>query len=65
MARNPERRRRKAEAEARERGASTEEIKLAEQGRSAQKSLLKTPVSGARLTSGFGMRLHQIGRAHV
>jgi murein DD-endopeptidase MepM/ murein hydrolase activator NlpD len=31
-----------------------------EQGRSAQKSLLKTPVSGARLTSGFGMRLHPL-----
>lgn len=30
------------------------------QGRSAQKSLLKTPVSGARLTSGFGMRLHPL-----
>ena len=31
-----------------------------EQGRSAQKSLLKTPVSGARLTSGFGMRRHPL-----
>ena len=31
-----------------------------EKGRSAQKSLLKTPVSGARLTSGFGMRLHPL-----
>ena len=31
-----------------------------EQGRSAQKSLLKTPVSGAKLTSGFGMRLHPL-----
>ena len=30
------------------------------QGRSAQKSLLKTPVSGARLTSGFGMRRHPL-----
>jgi murein DD-endopeptidase MepM/ murein hydrolase activator NlpD len=29
-------------------------------GRSAQKSLLKTPVSGARLTSGFGMRRHPL-----
>lgn len=31
-----------------------------EQGRSAQKSLLKTPVSGARITSGFGMRRHPL-----
>ena len=31
-----------------------------ELGRSAQKSLLKTPVSGARLTSGFGMRRHPL-----
>lgn len=31
-----------------------------EDGRSAQKSLLKTPVSGARLTSGFGMRRHPL-----
>ena len=31
-----------------------------DQGRSAQKSLLKTPVSGARLTSGFGMRRHPL-----
>jgi len=31
-----------------------------EKGRSAQKSLLKTPVSGAKLTSGFGMRLHPL-----
>lgn len=31
-----------------------------EKGRSAQKSLLKTPVSGARLTSGFGMRMHPL-----
>lgn len=31
-----------------------------ENGRSAQKSLLKTPVSGARLTSGFGMRVHPL-----
>lgn len=31
-----------------------------EQGRGAQKSLLKTPVSGARLTSGFGMRRHPL-----
>ncbi len=29
-------------------------------GRSATKSLLKTPISGARLTSGFGMRLHPL-----
>ncbi len=29
-------------------------------GRSAQKSLLKTPVSGAKLTSGFGMRRHPL-----
>ncbi len=29
-------------------------------GRSAQKSLLKTPVSGARITSGFGMRRHPL-----
>jgi len=31
-----------------------------ENGRGAQKSLLKTPVSGARLTSGFGMRRHPL-----
>jgi murein DD-endopeptidase MepM/ murein hydrolase activator NlpD len=31
-----------------------------ENGRSAQKSLLKTPVSGARITSGFGMRRHPL-----
>jgi murein DD-endopeptidase MepM/ murein hydrolase activator NlpD len=31
-----------------------------ENGRSARKSLLKTPVSGARLTSGFGMRRHPL-----
>ena len=31
-----------------------------EQGRSATKSLLRTPVSGARLTSGFGMRRHPL-----
>ena len=31
-----------------------------DKGRSAQKSLLKTPVSGARLTSGFGMRRHPL-----
>ncbi len=31
-----------------------------ENGLSAQKSLLKTPVSGARLTSGFGMRRHPL-----
>ncbi|MGE3867434.1 MAG: peptidoglycan DD-metalloendopeptidase family protein [Hyphomonadaceae bacterium] len=29
-------------------------------GRSARKSLMKTPIDGARLTSGFGMRLHPI-----
>lgn len=29
-------------------------------GKSVKKSLLKTPVDGARLTSGFGMRLHPI-----
>jgi murein DD-endopeptidase MepM/ murein hydrolase activator NlpD len=29
-------------------------------GRSASRSLLKTPVSGARLTSGFGMRVHPL-----
>ncbi|MBI3672599.1 MAG: M23 family metallopeptidase [Rhizobiales bacterium] len=31
-----------------------------ENGRSATKSLLKTPVSGARITSGFGMRIHPV-----
>ena len=31
-----------------------------DQGRSATKSLAKTPVSGARLTSGFGMRKHPL-----
>lgn len=31
-----------------------------DRGRSATKSLLKTPVSGARLTSGFGMRRHPL-----
>jgi murein DD-endopeptidase MepM/ murein hydrolase activator NlpD len=31
-----------------------------EKGRSATKSLAKTPVSGARLTSGFGMRKHPL-----
>lgn len=31
-----------------------------ENGRSASKSLLKTPVSGAKLTSGFGMRRHPL-----
>jgi murein DD-endopeptidase MepM/ murein hydrolase activator NlpD len=29
-------------------------------GRSARKSLLRTPIDGARLTSGFGMRRHPI-----
>jgi murein DD-endopeptidase MepM/ murein hydrolase activator NlpD len=29
-------------------------------GRSASRSLLKTPISGARLTSGFGMRRHPL-----
>ncbi len=31
-----------------------------ERGHSATKSLLKTPVSGARMTSGFGMRRHPL-----
>lgn len=31
-----------------------------ERGNSATKSLLKTPVSGARMTSGFGMRRHPL-----
>jgi murein DD-endopeptidase MepM/ murein hydrolase activator NlpD len=31
-----------------------------ESGRSASRSLLKTPISGARLTSGFGMRKHPL-----
>ena len=31
-----------------------------ERGQSATKALLKTPVSGARLTSGFGMRRHPL-----
>jgi murein DD-endopeptidase MepM/ murein hydrolase activator NlpD len=31
-----------------------------ESGRSATKSLLKTPVSGFKLTSGYGMRLHPL-----
>jgi murein DD-endopeptidase MepM/ murein hydrolase activator NlpD len=31
-----------------------------ENGRSASKALLKTPVSGAKLTSGFGMRRHPL-----
>ena len=31
-----------------------------ENGRSAARSLLKTPVSGAKLTSGFGMRIHPL-----
>ncbi len=33
-----------------------------ENGRSASRALLKTPVSGARLTSGFGMRRHPLLR---
>ena len=33
-----------------------------ENGRSAEKAILKTPVSGARLTSGFGMRRHPLLR---
>ncbi len=33
-----------------------------ETGRSASRALLKTPVSGARLTSGFGMRRHPLLR---
>jgi len=31
-----------------------------ERGQSAKKALLRTPVDGARLSSGFGMRLHPI-----
>ena len=31
-----------------------------ENGRSATKSLLKTPVSGSKITSGFGMRVHPL-----
>ena len=31
-----------------------------EQGRSASKALLKTPVSGSKITSGFGMRKHPL-----
>jgi murein DD-endopeptidase MepM/ murein hydrolase activator NlpD len=31
-----------------------------ENGRSAARALLKTPISGARLTSGFGVRVHPI-----
>jgi murein DD-endopeptidase MepM/ murein hydrolase activator NlpD len=31
-----------------------------ESGRSASRALLKTPVSGARLTSGFGVRVHPL-----
>ena len=31
-----------------------------EAGRSAEKALVKTPVSGARMTSGFGMRRHPL-----
>ena len=31
-----------------------------ENGQSATRSLLKTPVSGAKLTSGFGMRIHPL-----
>jgi murein DD-endopeptidase MepM/ murein hydrolase activator NlpD len=31
-----------------------------DQGRSASRALLKTPISGARLTSGFGMRRHPL-----
>jgi murein DD-endopeptidase MepM/ murein hydrolase activator NlpD len=33
-----------------------------ESGRSASRALLKTPVSGAKLTSGFGMRRHPLLR---
>jgi murein DD-endopeptidase MepM/ murein hydrolase activator NlpD len=33
-----------------------------ENGRSASRALLKTPVSGAKLTSGFGMRRHPLLR---
>ena len=31
-----------------------------ENGRSASRALLKTPISGARLTSGFGVRIHPL-----
>ncbi len=31
-----------------------------ENGRSATKALLKTPVSGSKITSGFGMRMHPL-----
>jgi murein DD-endopeptidase MepM/ murein hydrolase activator NlpD len=31
-----------------------------ESGRSASRALLRTPISGAKLTSGFGMRLHPL-----
>ena len=31
-----------------------------ENGRSASKALLKTPVSGSKITSGFGMRVHPV-----
>ena len=31
-----------------------------ENGRGASRALLKTPISGARLTSGFGMRVHPL-----
>lgn len=31
-----------------------------EKGQSVKKALLKTPINGARLTSGFGMRMHPI-----
>jgi murein DD-endopeptidase MepM/ murein hydrolase activator NlpD len=31
-----------------------------ENGRSASRSLLKTPISGAKLTSGFGVRVHPL-----
>lgn len=33
-----------------------------EDGRSASRALLKTPISGAKLTSGFGMRVHPLLR---
>jgi len=33
---------------------------LDENGKSASKALLRTPVSGSRITSGFGMRMHPL-----
>jgi murein DD-endopeptidase MepM/ murein hydrolase activator NlpD len=40
-------------------GARTAEF-FTERGENAKKALLRTPVDGARLSSGFGMRLHPI-----